>query len=167
MQNHEQDSVNWITTNTANLMTPLRVPFFDAIVMNCVILQGLAVAIIVCFCNAEVHKIEMFQKQTMRESFIVNIFLHMQAQAALHRKWVQWKSNCGKSKWFETTLTSSHSASITETSCTSLGPAAAASALSVQNFLSQMHLSTKRQEKSKICSNGDVDMSNSSEAPVI
>ncbi|TNM86419.1 hypothetical protein fugu_006649 [Takifugu bimaculatus] len=45
--------------------------------------QGLAVAIIVCFCNAE-------------------------AQAALHRKWVQWKSSCGKSKWVETPPTSNH-----------------------------------------------------------
>lgn len=106
---------------------------------------------------------EMFWKQTMRESFIVNILLHMQAQAALHRKWVQWKSSCGKSKWVETPTTSNHfsSASITETSCPSLGPATAASALSVQN----MQPSTKRQEKSKICSNGDVDMVNRRETP--
>lgn len=92
---------------------------------------------------------------------MVNILLHMQAQAALHRKWVQWKSSCGKSKWVETPPTSNHfsSTSITETSCSSLGPAAAASALSVQNF--------KRQEKSKICSNGDVDMANRRETPVV
>lgn len=107
--------------------------------------QGLAVAIIVCFCNAE-------------------------AQAALHRKWVHWKSGCGKSCWVETPPTSNNfsSTSITESSCAtiSLGPAAAASALSVHNFPSRVQPNTNRQEKSKVFSNGEVGMLNKTETPV-
>uniref|UniRef100_H3BVN4 G-protein coupled receptors family 2 profile 2 domain-containing protein n=1 Tax=Tetraodon nigroviridis TaxID=99883 RepID=H3BVN4_TETNG len=107
--------------------------------------QGLAVAIIVCFCNAE-------------------------AQAALHRKWVQWKTGCGKSCWMETAPTNSHfsSSSIMENSCAtiSLGSAGAAPAFSVHNFLSRTQPSTNRQEKSKMFSNGEVDLLKKMETPV-
>ncbi|XP_077585439.1 calcitonin gene-related peptide type 1 receptor [Stigmatopora nigra] len=58
--------------------------------------QGLMVAIIFCFCNSE-------------------------AQAALKRKWSQWKSAWGKTGWGETTTAHTHfsfhsNSSITETS---------------------------------------------------
>ncbi|CAJ1055293.1 calcitonin gene-related peptide type 1 receptor isoform X1 [Xyrichtys novacula] len=80
--------------------------FFISIVSH---FQGLLVAILFCFCNSE-------------------------AQTALKRKWVQWKSAWDKTGWGETPITNSHfsyhhNSSITETSRTNFSlelPAAAA-----------------------------------------
>nr|XP_046253050.1 calcitonin gene-related peptide type 1 receptor [Scatophagus argus] len=98
--------------------------------------QGLLVAIIFCFCNAE-------------------------AQTALRRKWAQWKSG-----WGDTPVTSNHfnyhSSSITETSraTISLEQPAAASFEQKENgqFLSKVHQSSNgQQKKSTMYSNGEVD----------
>ncbi|KAM9855181.1 calcitonin gene-related peptide type 1 receptor [Aulostomus maculatus] len=93
--------------------------------------QGLLVAIIYCFCNAE-------------------------AQAALRRKWMQWKSAWGTNSHFNYHTNSS----ITETSraTISLDPHAVPFKKK-ENILSRAAPNDNRQEKnSKTFSNGEVDM---------
>ncbi|XP_036958696.1 calcitonin gene-related peptide type 1 receptor isoform X1 [Acanthopagrus latus] len=96
--------------------------------------QGLLVAIIFCFCNAE-------------------------AQTALRRKWVQWKSAWGKTGWGNTPITNSHfnyhSSSITETSRATINLEAPVPAPPGhgENFLSN-----GGQKNNKTCSNGDADV---------
>ncbi|KAM9351116.1 calcitonin gene-related peptide type 1 receptor [Symphorus nematophorus] len=105
--------------------------------------QGLLVAIIFCFCNAE-------------------------AQTALKRKWAQWKSAWGKTGWGETPITNNHfnyhSSSITETSRATISLEQPAAALSTHNenshFLSKVQHNANGQQNSKTCSNGEVDMVN-------
>ncbi|XP_028265516.1 calcitonin gene-related peptide type 1 receptor [Parambassis ranga] len=121
--------------------------------------QGLLVAIILCFCNAE-------------------------AQTALKRKWSQWKSTWGKTGWGETPITNNHfnyhtSSSITETSratinleqpaaattttATAVAAAAAPSTVQKENshFLSMVQQKANGQEKkSHTRTNGEVDMLN-------
>uniref|UniRef100_UPI0037E94F0C calcitonin gene-related peptide type 1 receptor n=1 Tax=Semicossyphus pulcher TaxID=241346 RepID=UPI0037E94F0C len=99
--------------------------------------QGLLVAIIFCFCNAE-------------------------AQTALRRKWAQWKSAWDKTGWWETPTHSHcsyhHNSSITETSRATISleqPVAAPS----QNHEQSDFLSKEQQWSS----NGEADMLNTLE----
>ncbi|XP_068589054.1 calcitonin gene-related peptide type 1 receptor isoform X1 [Cebidichthys violaceus] len=105
--------------------------------------QGLLVAIIFCFCNAE-------------------------AQTALQRKWAQWKSACGKTGWGETPTTNNHfnyhnNSSITETSrvtsCSEGPDAVPSEPKESSHFLSQERANGQQKE----CSNGEVDMLNKME----
>ncbi|XP_023262353.1 calcitonin gene-related peptide type 1 receptor-like [Seriola lalandi dorsalis] len=103
--------------------------------------QGLLVAIIFCFCNAE-------------------------AQAALRRKWAQRKFTWGKAGWGETPISSNlfnyhTNSSITETSRATINlekPAAAPSELN-NHFLSKLQEKANGQQNST-CSNGEADMLN-------
>ncbi|XP_049437560.1 calcitonin gene-related peptide type 1 receptor [Epinephelus fuscoguttatus] len=105
--------------------------------------QGLLVAIIFCFCNAE-------------------------AQTALKRKWAQWKSAWGKTGWGDTPINNfsyHNNSSITETSRATISMEHPTAALSEQNedshFLSQVQQKANGQQKT--CSNGEVDMLYNSE----
>ncbi|XP_068601343.1 calcitonin gene-related peptide type 1 receptor [Brachionichthys hirsutus] len=101
--------------------------------------QGLLVAIIFCFCNAE-------------------------AQTAVKRKWAQWKSAWDKTGWGDTTITSSHfnyhSSSATETSraAISLEPPAAAASGQRGDGLQQNANGSKK--NGDTCSNWEVDTLN-------
>ncbi|XP_034731528.1 calcitonin gene-related peptide type 1 receptor isoform X1 [Etheostoma cragini] len=114
---------------------------FDFIVNIFSHFQGLLVAIIFCFCNAE-------------------------AQTALRRKWVQWKSAWGKTGWGETTtnyhFNSHNNSSITETSRATISleqPAASASERKESShFLFQVPQKANGQQKT--CNNGKIDMLN-------
>ncbi|XP_020491646.1 calcitonin gene-related peptide type 1 receptor isoform X1 [Labrus bergylta] len=96
--------------------------------------QGLLVAIIFCFCNAE-------------------------AQTALRRKWAQWKSAWDKTGWGDTPITNNHysyhhNSSITETSRVTMSleqPAALPSA---------QHVNSDAVSEEQQKSNGEVDMLN-------
>lgn len=105
--------------------------------------QGLLVAIIFCFCNAE-------------------------AQTALKRKWAQWKSAWGKTGWGDTPINNfsyHNNSSITETSRATISMEHPTAALSERNedshFLSQVQQKANGQQKT--CSNGEVDMLYNSE----
>ncbi|KAI3357168.1 hypothetical protein L3Q82_015630 [Scortum barcoo] len=105
--------------------------------------QGLLVAIIFCFCNAE-------------------------AQTALQRKWAQWKSAWGMTGWGDTPISNNHfnshtTSSITETSRATISLEQPAT-VPVEHheksyFLAKMQQKVNGQ-KSKTCSNGDVDTLN-------
>lgn len=103
--------------------------------------QGLLVAIIICFCNNE-------------------------AQTALQRKWVQWKSAWGKTGWGDTPITNNHfnyhNSSITETSRATINleqpPVAPPEHNENTSFL--QYNANGRQKNSGTCSNGEVDMPN-------
>ncbi|XP_037832965.1 calcitonin gene-related peptide type 1 receptor isoform X2 [Kryptolebias marmoratus] len=108
--------------------------------------QGLLVAIIFCFCNAE-------------------------AQTALQRKWVQWKSAWGKTGWGDTPIANNHFSSQTNSSIVenSRGTAnlehpAMASALQQKEtspLTSVMqHKTNGQQNTGKACNNGQVDIPN-------
>ncbi|KAM4563024.1 calcitonin gene-related peptide type 1 receptor isoform 2-T2 [Odontesthes bonariensis] len=113
--------------------------FFMIIFSN---FQGLMVAIIFCFSNAE-------------------------AQTAMKRKWVQWKSAWGKTGWGETPVNSNHfsyhtNSSIAENSraAVSLEHPATASSFEQKencNLLSTLQQKANEQEKT---SNGQVDILN-------
>lgn len=113
--------------------------------------QGLLVAIIFCFCNAE-------------------------AQTALQRKWAQWKSAWGKTGWGETPIANNHfnyhtNSSITETSRATISleqPGAPFEQEDNSHFLSNAQQDANRQQKnSKTCTNGEVDILNKSETTYI
>lgn len=113
--------------------------------------QGLLVAIIFCFCNAE-------------------------AQTALQRKWAQWKSAWGKAGWGETPIANNHfnyhtNSSITETSRATISleqPGAPFEQEDNSHFLSNAQQDANRQQKnSKTCTNGEVDILNKSETTYI
>ncbi|XP_035512026.1 calcitonin gene-related peptide type 1 receptor [Morone saxatilis] len=95
--------------------------------------QGLLVAVIFCFCNAE-------------------------AQTALKRKWAQLKS-----AWGKTPITNNHfnyhNSSITETSRATINLEQPAAAPSVNSHFVQQK-ANGQQKNSKTCSNGEVDMIN-------
>ncbi|KAK2851059.1 hypothetical protein Q5P01_007335 [Channa striata] len=105
--------------------------------------QGLLVAIIFCFCNAE-------------------------AQTAVRRKWAEWKPAWSKTSWGQTRVTSGHfsyhtNSSITETSRATISLELPAALPFEQN--ENPHFLTKLQPKangehntSNICSNGDANM---------
>ncbi|KAM3617515.1 uncharacterized protein V6R79_007396 [Siganus canaliculatus] len=100
--------------------------------------QGLVVAIIFCFCNAEV-------------------------QAALKRKWAQWKYAWGRRRRGETFTTNNpfnyHNSSITENSRITVSldqPPAPPSGPKDDKVLEN----EKEQRISNMCSNGEVDMLN-------
>lgn len=107
--------------------------------------------------------------------FKLTIVADAQAQTVLQRKWAQWRSGCGKIGWGEPPITNSHfnyhSSSITETSraTSSLDQPAAAPSAQKENshFLSKVQPNANRQQKSKTCSNGEVDMLNTLETTVI
>ncbi|XP_054464853.1 calcitonin gene-related peptide type 1 receptor [Anoplopoma fimbria] len=107
--------------------------------------QGLLVAIIFCFCNAE-------------------------AQTALRRKWAQWKSAWGKTGWGETPNSNNHfnyhnNSSITENSratiCSEEPAAVPSEQTESSHFLSQVEQKANGQQTT--CSNGEVDMLNKME----
>ncbi|KAE8293134.1 Calcitonin gene-related peptide type 1 receptor [Larimichthys crocea] len=106
--------------------------------------QGLLVAIIFCFCNAE-------------------------AQTALKRKWAQWKSAWGKTSWGDMPITNNHfnyhSSSITETSraTISLEHPDAPSEQNSHVLFKERKNTNGQQKDSKTCSNGEVDMLNKME----
>ncbi|XP_024915152.1 calcitonin gene-related peptide type 1 receptor [Cynoglossus semilaevis] len=119
--------------------------FFVNIVVH---FQGLLVAIIFCFCNAE-------------------------AQGALQRKWTQRKVSRGKTSWGETPMTNNHfnshnNSSITETSraTINLEPQVAAAIDRKENsFPLSLHQETNGQKKnSSSCSNGGVEKLNKVES---
>ncbi|KAM7410874.1 hypothetical protein PAMA_021033 [Pampus argenteus] len=104
--------------------------------------QGLLVAIIFCFCNAE-------------------------AQTALRRKWAQWKSAWGKTGWGETPISNHHfnyhnNSSITETSRATINLEQHGALFEQEannHVLSNLHQDANgQQKKSKACSNGVADM---------
>ncbi|XP_041859190.1 calcitonin gene-related peptide type 1 receptor-like isoform X1 [Melanotaenia boesemani] len=108
--------------------------------------QGLLVAIIFCFCNAE-------------------------AQTALQRKWVQWKSAWGKTGWGEAPISSNPfnyhtNSSIVETSraTVSLEQPAAGTSLEQKekSYLLAMvkHKANGQDKTSKKSTNGQVDIHN-------
>ncbi|XP_047457489.1 calcitonin gene-related peptide type 1 receptor [Mugil cephalus] len=106
--------------------------------------QGLLVAIIFCFCNAE-------------------------AQTAVRRKWAQWKSAWGKTGWGETPITHNHyhtNSSITETSRATISLEDPASGSPFQrkgssHLMSMVPQKANGQDKSrKVSTNGEVDMLN-------
>ncbi|XP_037540310.1 calcitonin gene-related peptide type 1 receptor-like [Nematolebias whitei] len=114
--------------------------------------QGLLVAIIFCFCNAE-------------------------AQTALKRKWVQWKSAWGKTGWGDTPITNNHfschtNSSIMESSraTVSLEHPSAASTLQqkeTSHLTSPMQHKTGQENTSKACPNGQGDIPNMMETTYI
>ncbi|XP_053174225.1 calcitonin gene-related peptide type 1 receptor isoform X1 [Scomber japonicus] len=113
--------------------------------------QGLLVAIIFCFCNAE-------------------------AQTALQRKWAQWKSAWGKTGWGETPITNNHfnyhtNSSITETSRATISleqPCTPFEQEHNNHFMSSEQGEANGQKKnSKTCSNGEVDVLNNLETTYI
>ncbi|XP_071331582.1 calcitonin gene-related peptide type 1 receptor isoform X2 [Trachinotus anak] len=111
--------------------------------------QGLLVAIIFCFCNAE-------------------------AQAALKRKWAQWKFTWGKTGWVGTPpankLVNDHNnSSITETSRATINLEQPVAAPSEQNnhFLSYHEKDNGEQKNNNICSNGEAEIFNKPETTYI
>ncbi|KAM9342376.1 calcitonin gene-related peptide type 1 receptor-like [Pholidichthys leucotaenia] len=102
--------------------------------------QGLLVATMFCFCNGE-------------------------AQAALQRKWFQWKAAWGKTGWGQTPASNHHfhyhtNSSIIETSraTTSAGPEPLAVPPENSHFLSAVPKKANEQSGSKGGANGEVDM---------
>lgn len=95
----------------------------------------------------------------MRNVFKLTIIVDVQAQTALRRKWVQWKSAWGKTGWGNTPITNNHfnyhSSSITETSRATISLEAPVPAPSGHN---ENFLSNGEQKNSKTCSNGEVDV---------
>ncbi|XP_044068840.1 calcitonin gene-related peptide type 1 receptor isoform X2 [Siniperca chuatsi] len=117
---------------------------YDLFINICSHFQGLMVAIIFCFCNAE-------------------------AQTALQRKWAQWKSAWGKTGWGETPITKNHfnyhtNSSITETSRATINleqPSAPSEQNKNSHFLFSMQQKANGQQtNSQTCHNGEVDMLN-------
>ncbi|CAG6021044.1 calcitonin gene-related peptide type 1 receptor isoform 1-T1 [Menidia menidia] len=118
--------------------------FFMIIFSN---FQGLMVAIIFCFCNAE-------------------------AQTAMKRKWAQWKSAWGYTGWGETPANSNHfsyhtNSSIAETSRATVSleqPAATATPVQPKGNCHQMallhHKASSQEKTRKPSTNGEVDINN-------
>ncbi|XP_029362676.1 calcitonin gene-related peptide type 1 receptor isoform X2 [Echeneis naucrates] len=105
--------------------------------------QGLLVAIIFCFCNAE-------------------------AQAALQRKWAQRKFTWSKTSWGETSINLFHyhtNSSITETSRATINLEHPVATPSEDNnhFLSSVQKKVNGQQKNNSCSNGETAMLNNME----
>ncbi|XP_063320229.1 calcitonin gene-related peptide type 1 receptor [Pelmatolapia mariae] len=98
--------------------------------------QGLLVASIFCFCNAE-------------------------AQTAVRRKWFQCKSAWGKTGWGETPLTNNHfnyhtNSSITETSRVTMNVEPPANAPSEKKDSISVVPQDASREKSNACTNGEI-----------
>lgn len=94
--------------------------------------QGLLVAIIFCFCNAE-------------------------AQTALKRKWAQWKTAWGKTGWGETPIASSHFSYHTNSSVTETSRATVSLEAPIHNRKNSQLKATSGQEPER-SSNGEVDI---------
>uniref|UniRef100_A0A1A8J1F2 Calcitonin receptor n=2 Tax=Nothobranchius kuhntae TaxID=321403 RepID=A0A1A8J1F2_NOTKU len=110
--------------------------------------QGLLVAIIFCFCNAE-------------------------AQTALRRKWLQWKSAWGKTGWGQTPTTNNHCSSHTNSSIVETSRAIGHGGLEhlapTSSFqltrTAKQHKTNGQERTSKACTNGQVDIPNTLESP--
>ncbi|XP_026189224.1 calcitonin gene-related peptide type 1 receptor [Mastacembelus armatus] len=102
--------------------------------------QGLLVAIIFCFCNTE-------------------------AQAALQRKWVQWKIAWGKTSWGGTPITNHYhtNSSITETSRATINLEQVSLAPCEQNS----EKTCGQKNNSNMCNNRELDMLNKMETTKI
>jgi len=102
----------------------------------------------------------------------------IQAQTAMKRKWVQWKSAWGKTGWGKTPVISNHfsshtNSSIAETSRAAVSlehPATASSFQQKENchLLSTLQQKANEQEKtSKACANGKEEILNMLETTAI
>lgn len=109
----------------------------------------------------------LLTQQLYRAAIIspLTIFVTIQAQTALHRKWAQWKSAWGKTGWGETRMASNsfnyHTNSTTETSRATISleqPAAPFKQSESSRFLSSAEQTDSGQEKNcRTCGNGEVD----------